>query len=122
MLNDSVEFKIKQNTYKIEDVRVGHFIDFERMKASLSGGMYGQMLRMGTVAAEEALTMVDIEAFFTVFCPKLIKDLESERFKDLGLKDFKEIRKVYIDKIVPWYNSYIELLKPEKVDESDVKA
>lgn len=120
MLKETIEFKVKGNSYKIEDVRIGHFIDFERTKATLSGGMYGSMFRMGTVSGDEALTMIDVEAFFAVFCPEFIKDLKVKSFKDLGLKDYNEIKTVYIDKIVPWYNDYIKVLRPEK-KQVDVK-
>lgn len=111
MVNDFLEFRVKNNTYKIEDIRVGHFIDLEKMKASLSGGMYGPMFRMGTVASDEALTMIDIESFFTVFSPQLIKDLKSKSIRDLSMQDYNEIKKVYVGTIVPWYNEYLKEIK-----------
>lgn len=114
MVDQSLELKVKSNTYKIDDLRIGKFIDYERMKASLSGGMYGSMFRMGTLSGDEALTMIDIEAFFTVFCPQVLKDLKCESFKDLGLKDYKEIKTVYVEKIVPWYNQNVEVLSPKR--------
>lgn len=111
MVNSYLEFKVKTNIYKIEDVRVGHFIDLEKVKASLSGGMYGSIFRMGTVASDEALTMIDIEAFFTVFVPKLLKDLQSDSFRDLGFADYNEIKKVYVEKVIPWYNEYVKSIR-----------
>jgi hypothetical protein len=118
-MNESLEFKIKTNLYKVNDVRAGHFIDFEKMKASLSNGLYGSMFRMGTVASDEALTMIDAESFFSVFSPKTLEDLNCKSFRDLGLKDYQEIKKVYIEQIVPWYNGYLKLLMPEQKKEEE---
>lgn len=111
MVNSFLEFKVKTNVYKIEDVRVGHFIDLEKVKASLSGGMYGSMFRMGTVASDEALTMIDMEAFFTVFTPKLLKDLQTDSFRELGFADYRELKNVYVETIVPWYNEYVKSIR-----------
>lgn len=119
MINETLKFKIKSNHYEISDVRIGHFIDFERLKATLSAGMYGSIFRMGTRTGDEALTMIDIEAFFTVFCPKLMEDLQCKSFKELGLVDYMSIKEVYTEKIIPWYNEYIKLLDNRK---DDVKA
>lgn len=108
-----LEFTIKGNEYRVKDIRVGNFIDYERYKASLSGGMYGSIFRMGTFSGDESLLMVDIEAFLTVFTPTVLKDLKCDSFKDLGIEDYKIVKAVYLEKILPWYGEYIKALKPE---------
>lgn len=117
MIADSLEFTISGNKYEIKDVKVGNFIDFEKAKAQLSGGLYGHIFRMGTVAGDEALTMIDIESFFIAFCPNVLKDLKCNSFRDLGVKDYNEIKKVYVEVLVVWYNNYVNSLRPKKDEE-----
>jgi hypothetical protein len=111
---DKLEFRIKQNVYKVEDIRIQNLIDFEKMKAMISGGMYGSIFRMGTTTGDEALTMIDMESFFAAFCPKVLKDLECSDFKMLGIKDYQEIKKVYAEEIIPWYNQVVSAMNPPK--------
>jgi len=112
MITSHLEFNIQQNSYKVEDFRIGRFIDFERMKAYLSGGQYGNIFRMGTIQGDESLVMIDIEAFFTAFCPQALKDLKVSSFKDLGVDDYRAIKDVYIKQILPWYNDYLKSINP----------
>lgn len=116
MINQPLTFTIKTNSYTIDDVRIKHFIDFEKMKASVSAGLYGSIFRMGTMSSDEALTMIDIESFFNVFCPQVLVHLEAKDFKELGFQDYLEIKEIYSEKIVPWYNNYIKILRPKKTE------
>lgn len=101
-MTDSIKFEIKGVQYTSEKINVGRVIDFMRMKTAISGGTYGLMYREALKAHDEVLVMIQCEAFFTVFCPKFVKDLKPSSFKDLGLNDYKEIKDVYLKIIKPW--------------------
>jgi hypothetical protein len=70
--------------------------------------MYNQLASTNTSQAQSAADMVDIEATLTVLVPDFIKDLKSNSFEELGIKDYAEIRSLYIEQILPWWN---EMLK-----------
>jgi hypothetical protein len=66
------------------------------------------------VASDEALLMIDIEAFMTAFCPEFIKSLKPSSFSELGFEDYLEIKEVYIEQIVPWLEKIESMLKKTK--------
>jgi hypothetical protein len=112
-INQGLTFRLKGNEYFIEFPRVGEYRRIETLKQSLSLNTYGSMVRSMTAAAEEALDMIDMEAYFSVMCPKLIEDLKCDSFSDLGLLDYKELKREYQEKFVPWWNDIQKLLQPE---------
>lgn len=59
--------------------------------------------------------MIDMEAYFSVLCSKLIEDLRCNSFSDLGLLDYMELKKVFKEKFVPWWNEIEQLLHPQPV-------
>ena len=120
MINESLMFTLKGRSYEMTFPRVGEYRAIEAMKQSLSMGNYGSMYRTMMVSSEEALDMIDMEAFFSVLCPKLAKDLKCDSFSELGLLDYIEIKKVYKEKVLPWWLSVEQLLHPkvEKQEET----
>ena len=114
---EQLNFTVKGKTYHTEDIRVGRFVDFWKMRAAISMGTYGQLYRFSMVGADEALLMMDAEAFFTSFCPEFLRDLKPGSIKEMGLEDWIELRDVYLNTILPWLNKVEELLKQKKDDE-----
>ena len=113
MINESLMFTLKGRSYEMTFPRVGEYRTIEAMKQSLSMGNYGSMYRTMMVSSEEALDMIDMEAFFSVLCPKLAKDLKCDSFSELGLLDYLEIKKVYKEKVLPWWAEIEKLLHPK---------
>jgi len=103
---------IKGNTYSVAWPNIGNFQRIESLKQVLSNGMYASLMSVPTVSSSEALDMIDMEAFFTVLIPQLIKDLKCNSFGELGIEDYKELHEVYEEKFVPWWSSILELLRP----------
>ena len=113
MINESLMFTLKGRSYEMTFPRVGEYRTIEAMKQSLSMGNYGSLYRTMMVSSEEALDMIDMEAFFSVLCPKMIKDLKCDSFSELGLLDYVEVKKVYKEKVLPWWKEVEQLLHPK---------
>ena len=109
-------FEIKGKTYEVKDLRVGKFIDLWKMRTALSMGTYGQMYRTALESSDQALLAIDIEAFFSVFCPDMINDLKPGSIRDLGVIDYLELRDIYEIHIKPWLDK-VEKLMGKKEDE-----
>lgn len=96
-------------TYKSKGFpNVGNFYDVETMKSILSNGMYHNMAISSTKNAQEASTMIAIEAYFSIFFPEFIKDMKVP-LREMGLKDYVEIRKVYKDQFMPQFNEWTKV-------------
>lgn len=94
--------KVKGKEYRISFPNVGQYYDIEALKQSLGKGFYNMMLGNRSVAAQNALDMIDIEATITVMMPDLVKDMKVKSFRDLGLADYTEIREIYDKEIIPF--------------------
>ena len=103
-----MNFKIKGNEYLLKFPNVGNFRRIESLKQALSNGMYASMVGTYTDAAQSAADMIDIESYFSVLCPDLLKDFKCESFSDLGLKDFMELQNAYKEQFVPWWNEIMK--------------
>jgi hypothetical protein len=104
-----VEVKGKQ--YKLAFPTVGQYYNMEATKQALGKGFYNALLGNQTRTAQEALDMIDIEATITVLMPDLVDDLKVKRFKDLGLKDYVEVKKLYETEIVPFLREAMDILR-----------
>lgn len=109
-----LKFEVKGNTYTIKVPTVGDMIDIERLRMILSGGYYNEMMRTTTTSAQESLLIIDIQACFSVLCPKLMEDLKCEDVKKLAVDDYRILRLAYTEKFVPWWNSWLKLFKGEE--------
>jgi hypothetical protein len=99
------------NTYSIKIPNVGEFYDIEVNKQILGNGLYSSIVKTNTIGAQHAADMIDIEAHLSVLCPDLMKDLNSSSFKELGLMDYNEIKKVYIKDFIPWWKKIQDMLR-----------
>lgn len=113
-MNRSIELKVKGNSYQIEFPNVGKFQNIESTKQVLSKGMYSSLLSTGTVSSMEALDMIDMESYFNTLAPQLLKDLKCNTFSELDLEDYVELKKVYFEQFIPWWNDIMKLLNPKK--------
>lgn len=109
-MKDSVLISIQGREYNIPFPNVGQYYRIEGLKQTLSNGNYNSMLATNSIAANNALDMIDIEAALVILSPELIKDLKVKNFSSLGIVDFKELKTEYIEKIVPFFKEINELL------------
>ena len=104
-------FVVKGKKFETEPLNVGRFVDLWKMRSALSMGAYGQLYRMALENADEAIMIIDIEAFFTVFCPTFIQSLKPGSIRDMGFEDYLELKAVYVQEIQPWLEKIEGLLK-----------
>lgn len=113
-MNRTLELKVKGNSYVVEFPNVGKFQAIESTKQVLSKGMYSSLLSTGTISSIEALDMIDMESYFSILLPQLIKDLKCDNFSLLDLEDYIELKGIYMEQFIPWWNSILSLLNPKK--------
>lgn len=118
-MQEQLKITFKGKSYESKPLKVGTFIDIEKAKALLSAGQYGSMVRMATGVGDESLMMIDIEATISVLFPKLIEDIKPATIRDLGLKDYREFRTLYTEKVFNWLKESVKVLN--YVDEEDKK-
>lgn len=113
----TVTLQLKGNSYTIDFPNVGKFQSIETVKQVLSKGMYSSLLTTSTVSSIEALDMIDAEAYITVLAPQIIKDLKCTSFQDLDIEDYLELKVVYQQQFIPWWNNILSLLRPAQKEE-----
>lgn len=113
-MDRKIVLKVKGNDYIIEFPNVGKFQSIETMKQVVSKGMYSSLLSTATISSAEVLDMVDMESYFSVLAPKLLKDLKCDSFGDLDIMDYLELKKVYLEQFIPWWNNILDMLRPKK--------
>lgn len=109
-MNESVTISLKGKTYEVKYPTVGQYYNIESLKQTLSLGIYNTMAKSCVTTAVNACDMIDVEATLCVLCPEFIKDLKVESFKDLGLKDYVEIKKVWSREILPFLKEVEKIL------------
>jgi hypothetical protein len=119
-MNREVKLTIKENSYKVIFPKVGKLIDIENMKSILSKGMYGSMEASRTIDSQFALDMIDMEAYYSVLVPELIKDLKVKSLRDLEIEDSVELRKIFFDVLLPFIKQWRDIIsKSIKEGEED---
>jgi len=111
---DTLIFKVKGKEYPINFPTVGQYYDIEASKQILGKGFYNSIIQSNLVSASYAADMIDIESFLSVLCPQLMDDLKCKSFKDLGIKDYLELKKAYEEQFVPWWNDVMKLFNTKK--------
>lgn len=109
-LNRECILSVKGNKYVLKFPNVKAIQDIEAMKQVLSRGMYAALIEMRTVSATESLDMIDMESYFSILAPELIKDLKCS-FGELDLEDYFELKEIYNEKFWPWYKEILDFLQ-----------
>ena len=120
-MTNTLKINFKGMQFESPVITVGVFMDLELTKAQLSKGRYGQMLSNMTVNSNEALTMIDTMAAIEVLFPELKKKAITVPIENLGIKDWVDLKNMYIDQIVPYLNQLNQLLNPPKKGSDDSK-
>jgi len=111
-MNREIVLLVLGNSYSIKFPTVGQFQAIESLKQVISKGMYSSLMSTNTVSANASLDMIDIEAYLTVLCPQLLKDLKCDSFINLGVEDYMVIKEAYDKQFIPWWNDIMKLVSP----------
>lgn len=106
--------KIKGHEYKMSFPTVGQYYEIETQKQFLGRGYYNTLLGNRTQAAADALDMIDIEATLTVMLPDLLADMKVTSFKQLGIKDYVEVRDIYNKEVLPFIKEVEKIMNPNR--------
>lgn len=107
------------NEYFIKVPNVGQFYDIELNKQLFGKGVYSAIIKTNTLSAQQAADMIDIEAHLKVLMPESFfkDDLKAATFEDLGIEDYNQIKRTYINVFLPWWTQIQDSLKINQDDE-----
>lgn len=106
-------FKILENTYTVDFPTTGGLMEIEIMKAQLSRGQYSALAENATVNSSYSRFLIDMIATFTVLLPDLKKDMNVKTISELNPLDSKKLLKIYLQEVLPWLNSWFEILNSD---------
>jgi len=100
----------KGTDYELTFPNTGQLMDLAVMKAQLSDGNYNIISNMPALADNLAQFSIDTVTHLTVLCPELLRNLNVKTYSEMELMDMKELIKLYIKDILPWMNSWYNVL------------
>lgn len=110
MIEKVITFRIGEKSFNANFPNVGQIIDMESLKQALSGNRYGAMSASGVKTMYDALDLIDAIAFFKICTPTVLVMFDIEDVINKPLDEFRELRKVYLSTIRPWYEKTLKQL------------
>lgn len=113
----SKQLEINGNLYEVQFPNNGQFVRIQNLKSVISPS-YESLYGQGEQGNWAQLT-TDMEAHFTVLCPKLIQDL-AKPIPKLSMLEGRQLIEVYSKQFLPWYNDCLDLIfsANKEVDET----
>ena len=105
-------------TLDITNLKVGDYIALETEKQRLSGSKYYELATTYFTNTLNAASLIDMIATFRVLLPDIEKSISAESFEKLNIIDTKELLKVYIKEVAPWYQSWMKEFNSPFEDEN----
>lgn len=99
-----------ENRYEVEWPTVQNLIDIESYKLILAKGKYTDMIMSGTKGMQRALDYIDMCAYFSVMCPKLITDMKVDIRNMDAFDASKGLMVTYSKQFVPWWDEYQKMV------------
>lgn len=106
----TIEVPILQNTYTVKYPTVRQTWDIEANKAIFSKQQYGAMIDSQTIKSMDALSQINMAAYFTVLIPQLIKDMKMD-IGEMNPIDAKPLMDAFTKVLLPWLNEWDEIIK-----------
>lgn len=97
-----------QFTLDITNFKVGDLIAIEAEKQRLSKSTYYELATTWFKNTVNAANLIDMIATLRVLLPEVEKGLEGIPFEKLNIIDSRELLKIYVSEISPWYMSWME--------------
>jgi hypothetical protein len=99
----------------------GQLVQIENLKAVYSTNNYQGIVQSGTVGANYALDLVDMNAYVSVLVPKLIEELKMKDLFELDIFDLQAVKTAYHEQMVPWINEWQTALRKLNSPSEDKK-
>ena len=111
--------KIKGDTFTLDiaNFKVSDFIALEAEKQRLSNSKYYDMSTTWFTNTLNAANLVDMIATFRVLLPEVEKSL-NESFEKLNIIDAKDLLKVFMKEVSPWYLAWMKEFNSPFEDEN----
>lgn len=108
--NRELSFKLEGKDYLMKFPNTGELMEIAIMRARLSGGKYDMLSNTQILGDKLAQFSIDTIVHFSILSPDLLKNLNVKSYLDLELMDMKKIITLYIKEVLPWLNTWYEVL------------
>ncbi len=104
----AVTIKNDQFTFDIADLGVGKFLAIEAEKQRLASNEYVKIATTYFRDSLNAASLIDMIAIFRLLSPDIEKGVATESFEKLNIMDIKDLLKVYVKEVAPWYQWWMK--------------
>ena len=122
MPNEKITIEIEGDPIEIELPTVGGFIDIERRKIQLSGGLLNEMLHTYTKASASAYGSIEMIATMEVLIPNWKERLTIKSFTELKPHKIAALQKIYNSKVFPWLEEWRNFINAPTEEEEKKDA
>jgi uncharacterized surface anchored protein len=116
-MEKSIKLKITGKDYMINYPSIGQILDIESLKSALTNGTYGDLVKMNTRTANEALDIADTIATFSILIPEIKDQLNIKTYTEMDPFVAKKLVTAYKKQFFPWFNEINEELRKFGNDE-----
>ena len=118
-LNKTKVINIKGDSYTLDiaKFKISDFIALESEKQRVSNSKYYEIATTWFTNTMNAANLIDMIATFRVLIPEIEKSL-SVSFENLNVLDSKELLKIYMKEVSPWYQSWMKEFNSPFEDEN----
>lgn len=105
-ISNECVLSIGGNSYTLNKPTMGQILDIQTMKAQITRGSYGQIVRNMDELGIMSLDIVDMISIIHSLCPQVLDDMKVENWDQLDPFDMMDIYKGYVETVLPWYQQY----------------
>lgn len=115
----SVAVNIKGNDYELPFPNTGEFIDIQSLKSKIANENYGSLYHSVDEKSGYARLLCDMIATYNVLLPSLKADINVPSILGLSMIESKILLDEYLEKYVPFFESWLEVLNKPKHKQED---
>lgn len=95
-LSNKTKVKIGEKNYEFGYPNVGQILNIETSKMTLSGGIYGELVKSQHKTAVELLNLIDGVSYFSILNPEFGKDFDIVNFTEMEVLTQKRISAAFV--------------------------
>ena len=116
----TVNIKKEGFTFNVRNILISSFIAIETEKQRLTSGKYFDLAKTYFIDTQNVVSVINMIAIFRVLNPKIEKGLGGVEFENLSIMDVRELLKIFIEEVQPWYVGWMnEFNNPFEDDGKD---